>query len=275
MPRAPHRSRGARLLVVGLALVAAFLILWSDPASAQVPEAPTAPTPTVPTPGADPAGDDVTIELPDADQPSQSVLIIVLLTLLSLAPALVVTLSSFTRIVIVLSLTRNALGLHNVPPNQVIVGLALFLSIFVMGPTLKQINDDALQPLLNGEQSYEQAYDSATGPLRDFMLEHTGEKELSMFHSVQDGERPASPEDVSMTALVPAFILSELKTAFIIAFVIFIPFLVIDLIVSSSLMSMGMMMLPPVMVSLPLKMLLFVLMGGWNLIVETLLTSFS
>jgi flagellar biosynthetic protein FliP len=274
MPRAPHRSRRARLLLIGLALLAAVLILWSDPASAQVPEAPTAPTPTVPAPGTAPADNDVTIELPSADEPSQSVLIIVLLTLLSLAPALVVTLSSFTRIVIVLSLTRNALGLHNVPPNQVIVGLALFLSVFVMSPTLKQINDDALQPLLNGDKTYEQAYDSATGPLRDFMLEHTGDKELSMFVSVQDGARPANPEDVSMAALVPAFILSELKTAFIIAFVIFIPFLVIDLIVSSSLMSMGMMMLPPVMVSLPLKMLLFVLMGGWGLIVETLLTSF-
>jgi flagellar biosynthetic protein FliP len=209
-------------------------------------------------------------------KPSQSVMIIVLITLLSVAPALLIMMTSFTRIVIVLSLTRNALGLHTIPPNQVIVGLAMFLSFFVMSPTFSDINKDAVQPLLHGQKTQAQAYDSAVTPLRTFMLKQTRKGELAMFSSAANGgKRPAKPEDVGLAALIPAFILSELKTAFIIGFVVFIPFLVIDIVVSSSLMSMGMMMLPPVFVSLPFKLLLFVMVDGWGLIVRSLLKSFA
>ncbi|HVW34890.1 MAG TPA: flagellar type III secretion system pore protein FliP [Acidimicrobiia bacterium] len=209
-------------------------------------------------------------------KPSQSLMIIVLITLLSVAPALLIMLTSFTRIVIVLSLTRNALGLHTIPPNQVIVGLAMFLSFFVMSPTFSDINKDAVQPLLHGQKTQAQAYDAAVTPLRTFMLKQTRKGELAMFSAAANGgQKPAKPEDVGLAALIPAFILSELKTAFIIGFVIFIPFLVIDIVVSSSLMSMGMMMLPPVFVSLPFKLLLFVMVDGWGLIVRSLLKSFA
>jgi len=204
---------------------------------------------------------------------NQSVIIILLLTLLAVAPALMVMLTSFTRIVIVLSLTRNALGLTAIPPNQVVIGLALFLSLFVMAPTLTQINNNALQPLLKGKISYGQAYDQAQSPLRTFMLGQTRQSDLALFTAASN-ETPAPRDKVQMTALVPAFVLSELKTAFIIGFVIFIPFLIIDLIVSSTLMSMGMFMLPPVLVSLPFKLLLFVMVDGWALIVSSLITSF-
>ena len=209
-------------------------------------------------------------------KPSQSLLIIVLITLLAVAPALLIMLTSFTRIVIVLSLTRNALGLQTIPPNQVIVGLAMFLSFFVMSPTFGDLNRDAIQPLLKGEKTQAQAYESAVTPLRTFMLKQTRKGELAMFSSAANGgQRPEKPEDVGLAALIPAFILSELKTAFIIGFVIFIPFLVIDIVVSSSLMSMGMMMLPPVFVSLPFKLLLFVMVDGWGLVVRSLLKSFA
>ena len=209
-------------------------------------------------------------------KPSQSLLIIVLITLLAVAPALLIMLTSFTRIVIVLSLTRNALGLHTIPPNQVIVGLAMFLSFFVMSPTFGDINREAIQPLLKGEKTQAQAYESAVTPLRTFMLKQTRKGELAMFSAAANGgQRPEKPEDVGLAALIPAFILSELKTAFIIGFVIFIPFLVIDIVVSSSLMSMGMMMLPPVFVSLPFKLLLFVMVDGWGLVVRSLLKSFA
>ena len=208
-------------------------------------------------------------------KPSQSLLIIILLTLLAVAPALLIMLTSFTRIVIVLSLTRNALGLQGVPPNQVLVGLALFLSMFVMAPTLTQINEDALQPLLKGDMGQAEAYEVAVVPLRKFMMEQTRPDELAMFVSAGGNERPGSPSDINITSLIPAFILSELKTAFIIGFIVFIPFLVIDMVVSSSLMSMGMMMLPPVLVSLPFKLLLFVMVDGWALVVRSLLTSFG
>ena len=194
-------------------------------------------------------------------------------TALSFLPAVLLMMTGFTRIVIVLSLTRNALGLPSIPPNQVVIGLALFLSLFVMAPTLSKINDQALQPMLDGKMDFSHAYDTAQGPLRDFMLNQTRRGELSLFVNAS-GEKPASRDKVAMSTLIPAFILSELKTAFIIGFVIFIPFLIIDLIVSSTLMSMGMFMLPPVLVSLPFKLLLFVMVDGWALVVSSLITSF-
>jgi len=265
------------VLVALLGLAA--LLLTAAPADAQIPpglEGVTDPVdPSTVIPGASqPAS--VTVELPDVtESPSQSVVIILALTVLSVAPALLIMMTSFTRIAIVLSLTRNALGLQTVPPNQVIVGLALFLSLFVMGPTLSQINDEAIQPLLAGEIEQGEAYDTAIGPIRAFMMSQTREEEIGMFLSFQEADRPEDPDDVGLTALIPAFILSELRTAFIIGFVIFIPFLVVDIIVSSSLMSMGMMMLPPVLVSLPFKLMLFVMIDGWDLIVRSLITSFG
>ena len=207
-------------------------------------------------------------------KPAQSIVIILLLTVLAVAPAMLVMLTSFTRIVIVLSLTRNALGLPSIPPNQVVIGLALFLSLFVMAPTLQQINDVALQPMLDGKIDFSQAYHRAEVPLRVFMLDQTRRGELNLFISASGDKHPPTREQVPMSTLIPAFILSELKTAFIIGFVIFIPFLIIDLVVSSTLMSMGMFMLPPVLVSLPFKLLLFVMVDGWALVVSSLITSF-
>jgi flagellar biosynthesis protein FliP len=216
----------------------------------------------------------VSITVGDNAKPSQSVLIILLLTLLSLAPSILILLTSFTRIAIVLSLVRNAIGLQSIPPNQVIVGLAVFLSLFVMRPTFEQINNEALQPLLKNEITQGEAYTKALTPLRAFMLKQTGTRELKMMMAVSKEKKPATPKDVSNATLIPAFILSELRIAFIIGFIIFIPFLVIDLVVSSSLMSMGMMMLPPVVISLPFKLLLFVLVDGWSVIVKSLIESF-
>jgi flagellar biosynthetic protein FliP len=211
----------------------------------------------------------------DSGKPSQAIVIILLLTVMSLAPALLILMTSFTRIVIVLSLTRNALGLQGIPPNQVLVGLAMFLSLFIMGPVLAQVNSDGVQPYLSGEKTQEQAFEDGMKPIRAFMFEQVGEDELALFIQAKGDDRPAEPDDVSTAALVPAFVLSEIKTAFIIGFVIFIPFLVIDIVVSSSLMSMGMMMLPPVLISLPFKLLLFVMVDGWALVVRSILTSYT
>jgi len=206
---------------------------------------------------------------------SQSVVLIVGLGVLSLAPSLVLMLSSFTRIIIVLSLTRNALGLQGVPPNQVLVGLALFLSLFIMAPVLTTVNDEAISPFMDGQITQDVAFERASEPIRGFMLENTRESELELMLEADGQERPDTVDDVGLTALIPAFLLSELKTAFIMGFVIFIPFLIVDIIVSAALMSLGMMMLPPVFVSLPFKLLLFVMVGGWSLIAETLLASFT
>ncbi|HEX4901212.1 MAG TPA: flagellar type III secretion system pore protein FliP [Acidimicrobiales bacterium] len=278
VPTTPARSLRRALAAVALAIALAVLP-GAAPAGAQLPPgaegvtAPVDPSTVIPQPG-QPAS--VTVELPDVtEKPSQSVIIILALTVLSVAPALLIMMTSFTRIAIVLSLTRNALGLTTVPPNQVIVGLALFLSLFVMGPTLSEINDEAIQPLLAGDIEQGEAYDAAVTPIRTFMLGQTREEEIGMFLSFQEADRPEDPDDVGLTALIPAFILSELRIAFIIGFVIFIPFLVVDIIVSSSLMSMGMMMLPPVLVSLPFKLMLFVMIDGWDLIVRSLITSFG
>ena len=221
-----------------------------------------------------PAGINLNLNGKDG-QVSTSLQLLALLTVLSLAPSILIMMTSFTRIIIVLGFVRNALGTPSMPPNQVLVGLSLFLSLFVMAPVLTELNQTALQPLLKGEITQSQAFTAAQGPLRTFMLKQTRKPELAMFVKASGAKRPGKPEDVSLTALAPAFILSELKTAFIIGFIIFIPFLVIDLLVSSSLMSMGMMMMPPVLVSLPFKILLFVLVDGWALVVRSLLTSFK
>ena len=200
--------------------------------------------------------------------------IVALLTLLSLAPAILVTLTGFVRIVIVLSFLRQAVGTHTMPPNQVIVSLALFLTAFVMLPTFKEINTQALVPYQAEELSGEEALQRAYEPLRTFMLRHTREKDLALFVDATGSARPATPEDVPPQALMPAFLISELKTAFQMGFLVYVPFLILDMVVASILMSMGMMMLPPVLISLPFKLMLFVLVDGWNVLTGSLVESF-
>lgn len=200
--------------------------------------------------------------------------ILFLITVLSVAPAILVLMTSFTRIVVVLGFVRSALATQQMPPNQVLVGLALFLTFFVMAPTFSEINQQALQPYLQNQISQEEAFTKASLPLKDFMAKHTREKDLALFLNYMKAEKPETVREIPMVALVPAFAISELKTAFQIGFMIFIPFLVIDMIVASALMAMGMMMLPPVMISLPFKILLFILVDGWHLVVKSLLLSF-
>jgi flagellar biosynthetic protein FliP len=196
---------------------------------------------------------------------STGIQLLILLTVLSLAPSILILLTSFTR---------TGLATQQMPPNQVIIGLALFLTFFIMAPTFHEVYEDALRPLFDEEITLEEAYDRAVVPFKEFMSEHTRQKDLALFLDYRGGERPETVEDIPLSALVPAFAISELKTAFQIGFMIFLPFLVIDMIVSSVLMSMGMMMLPPVMISLPFKVLLFVMVDGWYLVVKSLLESF-
>ncbi len=208
-------------------------------------------------------------------QTSSSLQILMLMTVLSLAPALLMLMTSFTRIIIVLSFVRNALGTQQLPPNQVMVGLALFLSFFVMAPTWNQINTTAVQPYMKNQITQSEALAKAEEPLRVFMFRQTREKDLELFVGLSKMERPKTYREVPTYVLIPAFVISELKTAFQMGFAIFIPFIVIDMIVSSTLMSIGMMMLPPMMISLPFKLLLFVLVDGWHLVVQSLVTSFK
>ncbi len=205
---------------------------------------------------------------------STSIKLILLLTVLTLAPGILILMTCFTRIVVVLSFVRTALATQQMPPNQVIIGLALFLTFFIMAPTFQEINNEALTPLFNEEINLEQAYEKASVPFKEFMSAHTRQKDLALFLNYAQAEAPETIQDIPLSALVPAFAISELKTAFQIGFMIFIPFLVIDMVVASVLMSMGMMMLPPVMISLPFKILLFVLVDGWYLVVKSLLESF-
>lgn len=219
----------------------------------------------------------IQIGVNDSDDPQQvsaSLQILFLLTILSLAPAILTLMTSFTRTVIVLSFVRNGLATQQMPPNQVLVGLALFITFFIMAPTWSEVNDTAFQPYLSGELTQQEAVDAALSPVREFMFKHTRERDIALFLNYSDAPEPETQEDVPSLVLIPAFVISELKTAFQIGFVIFIPFLVIDMVVASTLMSMGMMMLPPVMISLPFKILLFVLADGWNLVIRSLLHSF-
>lgn len=201
--------------------------------------------------------------------------IVILMTVISLAPALLVTLTSFTRIAIVLGFLRQALGTNQAPTNQILLGLALFLTLVIMAPVLSHINGEALQPLLAGQIDETQALAAAEGPLKAFMLEQTREKDIALFLELTGQEAPESPDLLPMLVVVPSFVISELKTAFQMGFVLFIPFLIIDMVVASVLMSMGMMMLPPVLISLPFKILLFVLVDGWWLVVRSLAASFQ
>jgi flagellar biosynthesis protein FliP len=201
--------------------------------------------------------------------------ILLMLTVLTLAPAILIMMTSFTRIIIVLSFVRHALGTQQMPPNQLLVGLAMFLSLFVMSPFLKEINSQALQPYLDGKIAQEDAFEKALSPLRTFMFNQTRDQDLGLFVSLSKSEKPKTRADVSTIVLIPAFVISELKTAFQIGFIIYLPFLVIDMVVASVLMAMGMMMLPPVVVSLPFKLMLFVLVDGWGLLVGSIVKSFG
>lgn len=201
--------------------------------------------------------------------------IILGLTVLSLAPAILIAMTAFTRIVIVLSMLRHAFGMQQTPPNTVIVSLALFLTLFTMLPSLQAIQNEAFQPLLDGEIETQQALDVGIGHFRDFMIRQTREADLMLMVDISNSQRPESMDDIGTSLLIPAFMLSELKSAFQIGFVIFLPFLMIDLVVASILMSMGMLMVPPMMISLPIKVLMFVLIDGWNLVVHSLIASFA
>ena len=200
--------------------------------------------------------------------------IVFLLTVLSLAPAIIILMTSFTRLAVVFAFLRHALGTQQTPSNQIIAGLALFLTFFIMMPVWQKINNDALQPYLHEEISQEFALKAAVNPIRQFMLKQTREKDLALLIKMASVEKPKNPADVPTSVLIPAFVISELKTAFIIGFVLYVPFLIIDMVVASVLLSMGMMMLPPILISLPFKLMLFVLVDGWHLIVGSLVKSF-
>jgi flagellar biosynthetic protein FliP len=200
--------------------------------------------------------------------------IVFLLTILTLAPAILILMTSFTRLAVVFSFLRQAVGTQQTPSNQIIAGLALFLTFFIMMPIWQKINNNALQPYLHEEISQEVALKEAINPIRNFMLKQTREKDLGLFIKMAKINKPKNEDDIPTTILIPAFVISELKTAFIIGFVLFVPFLIIDMVVASVLLSMGMMMLPPIMVSLPFKLMLFVLVDGWNIIVGSLVKSF-
>ncbi|SHE12139.1 YscR/HrcR family type III secretion apparatus protein [Chlamydia abortus] len=256
-------KRIKRLAVLGVILLSSFLF----PGQSFAEEGDTLPIPNI--------NIDIGSGTGDPAGTASTVTIVLLITILSLAPAILVLMTSFTRIVIVLGFVRTSLSTQQMPPNQVLIGLALFLTLFVMSPTLAEINKVAFQPYMAGEITQNEALSRAALPLKEFMGKHTREEDLKLFLDYSRADRPTGIADTPLTALIPAFAISELKSAFQMGFMIFVPFLVIDMIIASTLMSMGMMMLPPVMISLPFKVLLFILVDGWYLVVKSLLVSFN
>lgn len=251
-----------------------FIVLLLIPHSAMAaPQAPVGANDIIPSIDINIGGAKGTSTGPQ--ETASTIKILLILTVLSVAPAILLLMTCFTRIVVVLSFVRNALATQQMPPNQVLIGLALFMTFFIMAPSLGTVNEQAIQPFLQGKMTRQQALDKAVVPFKEFMAKQTREKDLALFMQYMKAERPKTVQDIPLVALVPAYAISELKTAFQIGFMIFIPFLVIDLIVSSILMGMGMMMLPPVMISLPFKILLFIMVDGWYLIVRSLLQSFN
>ncbi len=219
----------------------------------------------------------VSLQVGQSDNPSDlstTLQIVILLTVLALAPSILIMVTSFIRFVVVMSFLRNAIGIQQMPPSQLLIGLALILTFFVMAPVINQSYSEGIKPYLDKQIDSDEAYDKAIGPFRKFMLAQTREKDLALFVNIAKLDQPDNEEDIPLHVLVPGFVISELRTAFQIAFVLFVPFLVIDMVVASVLMSMGMMMLPPVIVSLPFKILLFVLVDGWYLLVKSLVESF-
>ena len=229
----------------------------------------------VDTPGGGPGSQDPNINISINGEGSDAVRIILLLTVLSVLPSILLMMTCFTRIVIVFSLLRNALGLQQTPPNQVLIGLALFLSLFIMNPVISDINQNAYRPFSEGEIASEEFVERASAPLKDWMLRQTKTEDLNMFLNLSGGERPESVEEYSMAVVVPSFITSELKRAFTIGFLLFLPFLIVDIVVASALMSMGMMMMPPATVALPFKILLFILVDGWSLVIRALVQTYQ
>ena len=269
-PRAVRflKDHWPRLVLIAFALLAVAWLIVAVPGIAHAdPMAPSAK----PSPSPSPSGD-VNISI---GAPSTSITTLIAITLLSVAPALMLMMTSFTKIFVVLAMTRNALGLNTIPPNQVLAGLALFLSLFIMWPVLNTVNTDALTPFLDGKIQFDAALANAAVPLQHFMLQHTRESDIALMTRAANQPNPASAAATPFFTVVPAFMLSELRSAFIIGLVIFVPFLVIDLVVSSGLMAMGMMMLPPTMIALPFKILLFVLVDGWSLIITALVQSYN
>jgi flagellar biosynthetic protein FliP len=217
------------------------------------------------------------IKIGSTDDPKEitsSIKILLILTVLALLPSILIMMTSFTRIIIVFSFLRNSMGTQQIPPNQVMIGLALFLTFFIMSPTITDINENALQPFSESRITFEQALDYSEDSIKDFMLENTRDKDLALFAGIAKAEPTKDLTDLPLTVVTPAFMISELNTAFRMGFMLYIPFLVIDMVVASVLMSMGMMMLPPVMISMPFKILLFLLVDGWNLLTETIIKSF-
>ncbi len=220
----------------------------------------------------------LSVNLGTANNPLQianSIKILILLTILAIAPSILIMMTSFTRIIIVLAILRQALGTQQMPPNQILIGISLFLTFFIMGPVFNNIYVNSYKPLMDNKITLKQSYNSAQIPIKQFMLKQTREKDLALFLRMSHSKNPKNPQDISLNIVIPAFIISELKTAFEIGFIIYIPFLIIDMVVASVLMSMGMMMLPPVMISLPFKLLLFVLVDGWNLVVMSIFKSYN
>ena len=219
----------------------------------------------------------INVDIGNAENPqevSSTLQVIGLLTILTIAPGILIMTTSFVRIVVVIGFLRNALATQNVPPNQVILGLAMFMTFYIMSPYWSAANENGIQPYLAGEISQEEAIDRTIEPIREFMFKQTRESDLALFVNLSEAERPESQDEVSTFVLIPAFMISELKTAFQIGFMIYVPFIVIDMIVATTLMSMGMMMLPPVMISMPFKILLFVMIDGWHLLIDSLIVSF-
>lgn len=269
-------TRAIAVVILTLVITAAMLMVTSAAGHAAPidPVVPVVPVDPVDPSAPDDGGVSVQINGPDGE-PSSAIVTLIGITLLSVAPALLLMMTSFTKIFVVLAMTRNALALPSIPPNQVLAGLALFLSLFIMGSVLSDVNDIGVQPYLDGTMTFTDAIDAASGPLREFMLLHTREEDLALMTRAASQENPDSAAAVPMLTLIPAFMISELRAAFIIGFVIFVPFLVIDIVVAAALMSMGMMMLPPVMISLPFKILLFILVDGWGLIITSLISSYG
>ncbi|MEA2500062.1 MAG: flagellar biosynthesis protein FliP [Actinomycetota bacterium] len=253
--------RRALSLPVLVGLAAGLLLVLAGPASAAGPS----PSPSSTLPG-------IGVNLNTGDPGlSRTVVIVLLFGLASLAPAILLLMTSFTRFVVVLLLTRNALGLQGIPPNQVIIGLSLFLTLFAMGPVLSKVNHQAIQPALSGKIGWAEAAKKGYAPLQVYMERQVKIEDVALFTNVSGAPRPKTVADVPPRVLIPAFVLSELRRAFLIGFIVYVPFLVVDLVVASGLMSLGMVMLPPVVISLPLKLLLFVLVDGWGLLVRSLL----
>jgi flagellar biosynthetic protein FliP len=273
-------KRRLKLLII-IALAATFAALLAIPASAAVegiipPAPPAPPGAAAPEVGGGPGSNDPNVNISINSSGSDTVRIVLLLTVLTLMPSILLMMTCFTRIIVVFSLMRQAMGLQQTPPNQVLIGISLFLTLFIMQPVITEINETAYRPFSAGEISSQEFIERAEDPLKEFMYNQiSSQEDLDLFLNLSNRERPATLEEYTMDVVIPAFITSEVKRAFTVGFMLYIPFLLIDMVVSSALMSMGMMMLPPVTVSMPFKLMLFILVDGWGLIIRTLVSTYT